>query len=220
MNNRGNRWIVPVIVTAIVALTIAGWIATLRFFKHRAEENLLGAAEDLYLGLAGEEFDLDEFAAQQESTEEATDDATEEATEEATDEAAEDISAIYGGWESESYYEFREDGTYGWYKSSEDLSDNYYSGDISVLRGMEACDHLGITIDKMLTVVANSKGTVGPDDIYCITCTPTYLVSAGVDKSDTLVGISYDLLFVVTGEDSAQATNMGNYDTYYFTKIK
>ena len=100
------------------------------------------------------------------------------------------------------------------------MSDNYYSGSISVLKGYEACEHLGITMDKVLTVVANSEGTVGLDDIYCITCSPTYLVSNGVDKSDTLGGKSYDLLFVVTGEKSAQATNMGNYDTYFFTKIK
>ena len=118
------------------------------------------------------------------------------------------------------YYGVREDGTYGWYKSSENMSDNYYSGSISVLKGYEACEHLGITMDKVLTVVANSEGTVGLDDIYCITCSPTYLVSNGIDKSDTLGGNSYDLLFVVTGEKSAQATNMGNYDTYFFTKIK
>lgn len=208
MNNKRNNWIVPVVVIAAVAIMITSWIVTFRIIKHKAEETALTAAEDLYLGLTGEEFNLDEYTNQEEST----DDAKEI--------EAVDISAIYGGWESKSYYEFREDGTYGWYKSSEDMSDNYYSGSISVLKGYEACEHLGITMDKVLTVVANSEGTVGLDDIYCITCSPTYLVSNGVDKSDTLGGNSYDLLFVVTGEKSAQATNMGNYDTYFFTKIK
>lgn len=131
-----------------------------------------------------------------------------------------DYSDIIGGWESEAYYEFREDGTYGWYKSSEDLSDNYYSGTITVLRGYEACDHLDITLDRVLTVFNNSNGEVGIDDIYCITCTPTYLVSGGVDKSDTLNGVSYDLLFVVVGDKYAQGLNVGNGDSYYFTKIK
>ncbi|MBP3825823.1 MAG: hypothetical protein ILA11_08820 [Butyrivibrio sp.] len=208
MNNKRNNWIVPVVVIAAVAMVITSWIVTFRIIKHKAEEAALTAAEDLYLGLTGEEFDLDEYTNQEES-----------ADDEKEIEAV-DISAIYGGWESESYYEFREDGTYGWYKSSEDMSDNYYSGSISVLKGYEACEHLGITMDKVLTVVANSEGTVGLDDIYCITCSPTYLVSNGIDKSDTLGRNSYDLLFVVTGEKSAQATNMGNYDTYFFTKIK
>jgi hypothetical protein len=208
MNNKRNKWIVPVVVIAAVAMMITSWIVTFRIIKHKAEEVALTAAEDLYLGLTGEEFDLDKYTNQEESTDD-----------EKEIEAV-DISDIYGGWESESYYEFREDGTYGWYKSSEDMSDNYYSGSISVLKGYEACEHLGITMDKVLTVVANSEGTVGLDDIYCITCSPTYLVSNGIDKSDTLGGNSYDLLFVVTGEKSAQATNMGNYDTYFFTKIK
>ena len=129
-------------------------------------------------------------------------------------------SDIYGGWESQAYYEFREDGTYGWYKSSDDLSDNYYSGTITVLRGYDACEHLDISFEKVLTVMNNSEGTVGLNDIYCITCKPTYLVSGGVDKSDTLDGRQYDLLFVVTGENSAQGMNTGNGDSYYFTKIK
>ena len=69
-------------------------------------------------------------------------------------------SDIYGGWESQAYYEFREDGTYGWYKSSDDLSDNYYSGTITVLRGYDACEHLDISFEKVLTVMNNSEGTV------------------------------------------------------------
>ena len=213
MNNKRNNWIVPVVVIAVVAIVITSWIVTFRIIKHKAEEAAIAAAEDLYQGLTGEEFDLDEYTNQEENNGDTEENATEEID-------TIDISDIYGGWESDSYYEFREDGTYGWYKSSEDMSDNYYSGSISVLKGYEACEHLGITMDKVLTVVANSEGTVGLDDIYCITCSPTYLVSNGVDKSDTLGGNSYDLLFVVTGEKSAQATNMGNYDTYFFTKIK
>ena len=130
------------------------------------------------------------------------------------------VSDIYGGWESQAYYEFREDGTYGWYKSSDDLSDNYYSGTISVLRGYEACEYLDIPFENVLTVMNNSEGTVGLNDIYCITCKPTYLVSGGVDKSDTLEDFQYDLLFIITGENSAQGMNTGTGDSYYFTKIK
>ena len=223
MNNKGNKWVVPVIVIAVVGSIIFGSIFAIRFVKKKAEETLTMAAEDLYEGLTGEAFDLDEFAAEHD-TEDYTDDYSEDDTEDSVQVTsgydADDISRIYGGWESVSYYEFREDGTYGWYKSSEDLDDNYYSGTVSVLKGYDACEHLGITFDKVLTVIENSEGTVGLDDIYCITCYPTYLVSGGIDKSDTLGGGYYDLLFVITGEDSAQGLNMGNYDTYYFTKIK
>ena len=208
MNNKKNKWIIPVIAIAVVAIMIACSITTMRLIRQKFEEVSVATAEDLNQTLTEDEHDVDDNATQEESSEETSE----------TDLA--DISDIYGGWESDAYYEFREDGTYGWYKSSEDLSDNYYSGSISVLKGAEACEHLGITLDKVLTVIVNSEGTVGINDIYCITCSPTYLVSSGVDKSDTLKGISYDLLFVVTGEKSAQATNMGNYDTYYFTKIR
>ena len=146
--------------------------------------------------------------------------ASEATTEMSYVDVATDISDIYGGWESEAYYEFREDGTYGWYKNSENLNDNYYSGTYTVIKGYEACEHLGISLEKILTVVINSKGDVSPTDIYCITCSPTYLISGGVDKTDTLSGISYDLLFIVVGEKNAQGMLVSNGDTYYFTKIK
>ena len=145
--------------------------------------------------------------------------ASSEATAPEKGSSSDDFSAIYGGWESESYFEFREDGTFGWYKSSEDLQDNYYSGDMTVLRGMEACDELGITLDRVLLAMNFSDGEVGLEDIYCITCNPTYLISGGVDKSDKLSG-EMKLLFVLVKDDYAQALNMASMDSYYLTKIK
>ena len=203
MNNKRTKWIIPVAVIGFFALAIVGWVTFFNLIKQKSNDSLATVTS---------EESVDDSLAMATSDESADDTSIID--------TADDISPVYGGWESESYYEFREDGTYGWYKSSNDLSDNYYSGTYTVIKGYDACEHLGISFDKILDVMINSEGQVLLNDIYCITCTPTYLVSGGVDKSDTLSGISYDMLFVVTGEKSAQGMLVSNYDTYYFTKIK
>ena len=199
MNNNGNKWGLPVAVLLSVLLMAGGLALTITGKGNVSDPSVVvsGSAE---VGVEEEEGK--------------TEDATENV------DFAKDFSAIYGGWESAAYYEFREDGTYGWYKDSQDLTNNYYEGTYTVLRGADACEHLDIPFENVVVVMSNSSGAVDMSDIYCITCYPTYLISGGIDKSDTLKGGHYDLLFVVTGENSAQGKNMSNMDSYYFTKIK
>ena len=130
---------------------------------------------------------------------------------------------IMGGWESSasegSYYVFNNDNTYYWYKSSSDLNDNYYKGNMEILHGTEAMKELGITLDQVMTVMSNSKNTVGIDNIYCIKLKPTYLISGGVDKTNTLTDeFNMKLLFVYVDENNAQAHNYTTNDTYYLVK--
>lgn len=132
-------------------------------------------------------------------------------------------SQIIGGWESSasdgSYYVFNNDNTYYWYKSSSDLNDNYYKGNMEISHGTDAMNELGITLEQVTTVMSNSNYKVGINNIYCIKLNPTYLISGGVDKTNTLTDqFNMKLLFVYIDENNAQAYNYTTNDTYYLVK--
>ena len=56
-------------------------------------------------------------------------------------------------------------------------------------------------------------------NIYCIKLNPTYLISGGVDKTNTLTDkFNMKLLFVYVDENNAQAYNYTTNDTYYLVK--
>ncbi len=142
--------------------------------------------------------------------------------EQSTDGAELDFYLICGGWESSaeggSYYVFNKDKTFYWYKSATDLNDNYYSGTITVLKGYEAIRDLGLREAGLLELIVLSKGQVTSSDIYSLSLTPTYLVSDGIDKSDTLEDVVLKLLFIYIDESNAQGYNLNTGDTYYFIK--
>lgn len=134
-----------------------------------------------------------------------------------------EFSDIRGGWESSgtggSYYVFNSDDTYYWYKSSSDLEDNYYKGTMTVLRGSEAIDDMGISYSQVVEVIFNSKGNISMDDIYEINLHPTYLISSGIDKTSTLTSkFDMKLLYVHIDENNAQAYNYSTQDVYYLRK--
>ena len=130
---------------------------------------------------------------------------------------------IHGGWNSTSedgsYYYFEDDNTYYWYKSSNDLNDNYYKGEMTVLKGQDALDDLGITEDRLQVVFKNSKGKITENNVYSLHLHPTYLKSGGVDKTNTLTEkFDMKLLFIYIDENNAQAFNYTMGDTYYLVK--
>ncbi|MBQ3413762.1 MAG: hypothetical protein IJH39_00100 [Clostridia bacterium] len=130
-----------------------------------------------------------------------------------------EFSDVYGGWEYNSYYVFNSDGTYRWYKSSDNLKDNYYEGKMEILKGDDAIQELGIKYSQVLTVMSNSKGNVNLNDIYCIKLHPTYLISGGVNKTSTLTDeFDMKLLFVYVNDKEAQAYNYATQDTLYLHK--
>lgn len=133
------------------------------------------------------------------------------------------INGVIGGWltESGTYYKFDKNNTYHWYKDKEDLEDNYYKGTLKILQGKEALEDLDITYDKVLHVIISSKGQVTIDDIYSLNLTPTYLISSGIDKTDTLTSeFVMKLLFVNVNDEVAQGYNFNTGDTYYFTRVE
>lgn len=135
-----------------------------------------------------------------------------------------DIKDILGGWESSdiggSYYVFKNDYTYCWYKSSDNLTDNYYKGNMEVLRGVDALDYLGISYEKVINMITLSSGTVLTNDIYAINLSPTYLISGGIDKTSTITdAFNMKMLFIHIDDNTAQAHNYTTGDTYYFNKL-
>ncbi len=127
---------------------------------------------------------------------------------------------VTGGWETNgnnpSYYVFKEDGTFFWYKTADDLSDNYYTGEYEMLIGADAATDLGINLANILEISVISNGKVTADDIYSITMKITKLISGGKDKTDTLEeDRTMKMLFIYLNEYNAQGYNF-NFDHKYY----
>ena len=138
-----------------------------------------------------------------------------------------DYGDVYGYWLSEggSYFNFTDE-SFTWWKEKNDLSDNYYSGDIEIFQGDSALETLNTTYDKVLKISVASGGNINLDDIYALKLYPTTLISGGIDKSADLevnfpAGNDYMLMsFIVTGDGQAQAYNYSSETTYNLTKDK
>lgn len=136
--------------------------------------------------------------------------------------------SMNGGWrilsDSETYWKF-EDGEFWWYESVNNLSDNYWYGTTQVLTGKAGLAVAGIDEGKLDTIISNSSGNVTADDVYTIVCTPTKIISGGVDKSETNIpaGTTWTYVWIIVdhGADGieAQVLNTENYSTSYFVKI-
>lgn len=129
---------------------------------------------------------------------------------------------IRGNWvtQNNTSFVFNEDNVFYWYKDSDDLNDNYYKGNMEILRGNEALEDLGISYDRVLDVFIRSEGEIELDDIYSVKLYPTYLISGGVDKTETNIpeGSYFKLLFINMSDTESQAYNYNSYDTYYMSK--
>lgn len=138
------------------------------------------------------------------------------------------VSDINGGWRilsnSEVYWEFK-NGKFYFYKSVNDLTDNYWYGTTKILTGKKGFKSIGLDEDKIDNIVSKSNGLVSYNDIYTIICTPTKIISGGVDKSDTNIPkdfkLNYVWIIVDHGEDGieAQVMDIDSYDTSYYIKI-
>lgn len=138
------------------------------------------------------------------------------------------INDINGGWrvlsESETYWEFK-DGEFWWYKSVNDLDDNYWYGTTEVLTGKDGLNEAGLDESSVDEIVSKSSGNVTEDDIYTVVCTPTKIISGGVDKSSTNIPKdttwTYVWILVDHGDEGieAQVLNTGTYETSYYVKI-
>lgn len=138
------------------------------------------------------------------------------------------INSINGGWrilsDSETYWKV-ENGEFWWYKSVNDLNDNYWYGTTQILTGRAGLTVAGIDESILDRIVSNSSGKVTENDVYTVVYTPTKIISGGVDKSDTNIppGTTWTYVWILVDHETegieAQVLNTETYDTSYYVKI-
>lgn len=135
---------------------------------------------------------------------------------------------INGGWrkldDSEEYWKFK-DGKFWWYKSANNLNDNYYYGTTKIATGLEGLKSVGLTEENLKNVLASANGKVSQNDIYAIICTPTKLISYGQDKSSTISEEAKlkEVWIIINHNDEGiegQTMNLNTYGTSYYVKIE
>jgi len=134
---------------------------------------------------------------------------------------------IDGGWRilanSEEYWTFK-NGEFYYYKSVNDLNDNYYQGTYKVYTGKTGAAKVGIEASKIDNIVAKNKG-IKETDIYTLILTPKKIISGGVDKSSTNLGTNdwqHVWILVDHGKEGieGQFLDVKSQDTSYYVKIK
>lgn len=136
---------------------------------------------------------------------------------------------LTGGWrtlsDSEDYWYFK-DGKFWWYKSVNDLNDNYWYGTTEIIKGKDGLTKAGLDSENVNTIITNSNGQVSADDIYTVILTPTKIISGGVDKSSTNIpdGTKWTYIWIVVdhGKEGieGQVLNMQNNSALYFVKLE
>lgn len=136
---------------------------------------------------------------------------------------------ITGGFrilgDSEIYWEFKND-EFWFYKSVNDLNDNYWYGKIEFLTEKEELDSFGLNENKVNSIISYSKGSITEDDIYAMVLTPTKIISDGEDKSSTNIpeNAKWKRVWIIIDHDEegieAQVLDMDTNDTGYFVKVK
>ncbi len=140
-----------------------------------------------------------------------------------TEEAVTDYSEyIYGQWLIESgsgtaTYVLNEDGTWGWYKDYNDMSDNYYAGSgMTVYSGQEAFDYYGMDASEL-----DHMGT-DSDRFFCFQLYVDTYISGGEDKSAQYSADDYFSVALYLDEydtDSAILVNMDSADQYNVVRM-
>lgn len=139
------------------------------------------------------------------------------------------VSYITGGWrilaDSEDYWEFK-NGQFWWYKSVNDLNDNYWYGTTKIVTGKEGLALAGLDESKVDSIISQSNGKVTASDIYTIVFTPTKIISGGVDKSSTNIpaNTTWTYVWIIVDHDSegieAQVLNMQTSTSSYYVKLE
>ena len=136
---------------------------------------------------------------------------------------------IYGEFrtlsDSPTYWIFK-NGEFWWYKSEEDLKDNYWYGSITVKTGKAGMKSVGLDGDKLDTILKQSNGKVTAGDVYTIVMTPKIIISDGEDKSEDNIpeDSKWKFIWIIVdhGDEGieAQVLNVDTGDTYYLVKVK
>lgn len=134
---------------------------------------------------------------------------------------------IEGGWrvlsKGEEYWTFK-NGEFYYYKSVNNLNDNYYQGTYKVYTGKTGASKVGIEESKIENIVTKNKG-INETDIYTMILTPKKIISEGTDKSSTNLGNEdWHSIWILVDHSKegieGQQLNIKTGDTSYFVKIK
>lgn len=135
---------------------------------------------------------------------------------------------INGGWrklnDSEEYWKFKDE-KFWWYKSVNDLSDNYYYGTTHIATGLEGMKSVGLNEKNLKNVLSSANGKLSQNDIYAIICTPTKLIADGQDKSSSISkDAKLKAVWIVISHDEegieGQVLNLNTYGISYYVKIE
>lgn len=134
---------------------------------------------------------------------------------------------INGGWRtlsnSETYWVFK-NGEFWWYKSINDLNDNYWYGKTRILTGKSGLKEVGLDEEKVDYIVANANGKVSANNIYTIIFTPLQIISGGIDKSSTnITGDTWHMVWIIVDHGTegleAQMLNVKTAEMSYLVKL-
>ncbi len=133
---------------------------------------------------------------------------------------------IEGGWRTlastEEYWTFN-NGEFYFYKSVNNLNDNYYQGTYKVYTGKTGAAKVGIEASKIDAIVSRNKG-IKETDIYTLILTPKKLISGGEDKSTSLGSDDWQIVWILVdhGKEGfeGQLQNVKSGETSYYVKIK
>ena len=131
---------------------------------------------------------------------------------------------IYGKWltSDETLFSFEPDSFYRW-QNKNDLTNNYYKGDIEILVGKDAIDELGVTYEEAQNILEQCKGRLTINDINVIKLYPTYSIMNGTEETDNLEQDLQEedymlLIFVMANENEAELYDVNNDNLYHTTR--
>lgn len=134
---------------------------------------------------------------------------------------------IEGNWrilsDSETYWVFK-NGEFWWYKSINDLNDNYWYGTVQIKTGKDGLLSVGLDESKVDNIISKNSN-IKESDIYSLIMTPKKIISGGVDKSSTNIpsNSTWKYLWVVVDHGNegieGQVINLNSSDPSYYVKL-
>lgn len=127
---------------------------------------------------------------------------------------------IYGNWLSNNniYYSFNDNGSYVWYKDTNNIKDNYQEGIMVIKNGQKALKELEMTNSQFDSLI--SKYTNDENNIYHIKLIPKKMVSCGINKNYILGTKVCSYLYIIVLPDGRGIfTNLDTYEVLQFEKI-
>lgn len=135
---------------------------------------------------------------------------------------------LTGGWRvlanTESYWKFTEN-EFWWYKSVNDLNDNYWQGTTKIYKGREGLRLLGVSETKINELINSMKGELTEQDVYTVICTPIKLIENGIDVSATKITekVEWKFVWILKNHGSegieAEFLNIETADVLHYVKL-